>query len=431
MSMMTAATTDDLALQEWQSNHLPEALRLLEKGLAERETADRWNNWASVQFRCGNSRAAELGFRRALELESQFDQAAANLGALLLADGKVDAAAVLLEKALAGNGMDREQRDAAVQMLARCRASLAPQPQPRSQAQPQTQGDVAPDQIYAGYRPEELSLIREHFCLSSKPTEGFITDCLGVKTRGSSLWDQVQFLVGTVIPPPIPNDFHAEAVEWIGLLKSVRSAKGKYVAMELGAGWGPWVVAGAVAARNAGIRNISLLAVEGDPGHFAFLRQHFIDNGLNPDQHVLLQAAVGARPGRARWPRVEPRNSYGTRPLTGVDAQLANTFELKVLSMSDLLRQQNRWDLVHVDVQGSEVEICEAAIALLNERAHWLVVGTHSRLIEGQLISLLMNAGWVLENEKPVIFEVQRSAPSAEALTRVDGTQIWRNPRLD
>lgn len=430
MASTTAATIDDLALQEWQCNRLPEALRLLEKGLAERETADRWNNWASVQFRSGNSRAAELGFRRALELEPQFGQAAANLGALLAADAKVEDAIAMLQKALAGHSMDSDQRDAAVQILARCRASLAPQPQPQPPAQPQTQSEIPVDQIYAGYKPEELSLIREHFCLSPAPTEGFITDRLGVKTRGSSLWDQVQYLVGTVIPPPIPNDFHAEAIEWIGLLKSVRSARGKYVAMELGAGWGPWVVAGAFAARNAGIRNISLLAVEGDPGHFAFLRQHFIDNGWNPDQHILLQAAVGAQPGRARWPRVEPRNSYGTRLLTGVEAQVANTLELQVLSITDLLRQQARWDLVHVDVQGSEVEICKAGIAALNERAHWLVIGTHSRLIEGLLISLLMSAGWVLENEKPVIFGFQPNAPSVEALTRVDGTQVWRNPRL-
>lgn len=421
MAPVMAATVDELALQEWQNNRLPEALQLLEKGLSERETADRWNNWASVQFRSGNPRAAELGFRRALELEPQFGQAAANLGAVLAEGGKLEAAIAMLERALVGYGMDDAQRDAAVKMVARCRSSLTPQ----------AKTEVPPDQIYAGYKPEELSLIREHFCLSPAPAEGFILDRLEVKTRGSSLWDQVQYLVGTVIPPPIPNDFHAEAIEWIGLLKSVRSARGKYVAMELGAGWGPWVVSGAVAARNVGIRDISLLAVEGDPGHFVFLRQHFIDNGLDPDHHVLLQAAVGAKPGRARWPRVEPRNSYGTRPIFGVGGHLSQTFEVQVLSITDLLCQQTRWNLVHVDVQGGEVAICKAGLGALNERAHWLVIGTHSRLIEGLLISLLMGAGWILENEKPAIFEFQRNAPTPEALTRVDGTQVWRNPRLD
>ena len=296
---------------------------------------------------------------------------------------------------------------------------------------PEPKAEVPPDQIYAGYKPEELEIIKKHFRVTPSPTAGFITDSLGVKTRGTSLWDQVQFLVGTVIPPPIPNDFHAEAIEWIGLLKSVDSNRGKFVAMELGAGWGPWVVAGAVAARNAGIRDISLLAVEGDPGHFAFLRQHFLDNGLHPDQHLLFQAAVGVQPGRARWPRVDPRNSYGTRPITGVAAALSETLDVEVLGIANLLATQKRWDLVHVDVQGGEVPICEAGLALLNELAHWLIIGTHSRLIDGQLVSLFARAGWVLENEKPAIFTFQPGATSLEAMTRIDGTQVWRNPRLD
>ncbi len=86
---------------------------------------------------------------------------------------------------------------------------------------------------------------------------------------------------------------------------------------------------------------------------------------------------------------------------------------------------------MHVDVQGSEAVICEAALDELKARAHWLIIGTHSRLIEGQLIYMLMKTGWVLENEKPVIFGFQPNAPSMESLTRIDGTQVWRNPRLD
>ncbi len=323
--MIAAApqTKDELALHEWENNRLEEASRLLDVCLAEQETADRWNNWASVQFKTGNARASELGFRRALELEPQYGQAAANLGAILARDGKTEAAIAMLERAFKGNCIDAAQREATRNLLAQCQSTLACTRKP----EPSAEIAVPPDQIYSGYKPEELSIIREHFCLSPVPQPGFVVDRLGVKTRASSLWDQVQHLAGTVIPPPIPNDFHAEAIEWIGLLKCVRSARGRFVAMELGAGWGPWVVAGATAARNAGIRDTSLLAVEGDPGHFEFIKQHLLDNGLNPGEHLLLQAAVGAKAGRARWPRVEPRNSYGTRPIAGNAANLSGTLE--------------------------------------------------------------------------------------------------------
>jgi len=126
MIATAAPTKDELALTAWESNRLTEALRLLEECLAEKETADRWNNWASVQFKSGNAKAGELGFRKALELEPEFGQAAANLGAILARDGKNEAAIAMLEKALQGNSIDNSQREAAKQMLAQCRAALAP-----------------------------------------------------------------------------------------------------------------------------------------------------------------------------------------------------------------------------------------------------------------------------------------------------------------
>ncbi len=127
MSVQTPVQTkDDLAQQEWQNGRLPQALRLIEECLAEGETADRWNNWASLQFRNGNVRAGELGFRRALELEPQFGQAAANLGAILSRDGRTEAAIAMFERALRGNSIDNAQREAAKQMLAQCRRAFAP-----------------------------------------------------------------------------------------------------------------------------------------------------------------------------------------------------------------------------------------------------------------------------------------------------------------
>src|SRR5271170_7923726 len=113
MIATAAHTKDDLALHEWENNRLPEALRLLEECLSEKETADRWNNWASVQFKSGNSRAGELGFRRALELDPTYGQAAANLGAFVARDGKTETAIAMLERALRGTGMDTSQLDAA------------------------------------------------------------------------------------------------------------------------------------------------------------------------------------------------------------------------------------------------------------------------------------------------------------------------------
>src|SRR5215469_2372899 len=86
----------------------------------------------------------------------------------------------------------------------------------------------APLEYYPGYDPGDLQVI-EHFRRHHLvPEPGFIVDFLGVRTRVASLWSEPQQLAGTVVPPPIPADFHAEAVEWIGLLKAVMEARDRF-----------------------------------------------------------------------------------------------------------------------------------------------------------------------------------------------------------
>jgi FkbM family methyltransferase len=211
--------------------------------------------------------------------------------------------------------------------------------------------------------------------------------------------------------------------------------------MELGAGLGPWIVAGGNAARLKGITDIRLCAVEADAQHFQLLKQHLIDNGFAPDDHRLIQAAVGAEPGTALWPALEDsRDDWGSRPIpnnalaesaTDYLGRTLSTVPVEIVSMGDLIEAQPRWNMVHIDVQGHEVEICSSCIEKLNDRVQWLIVGTHSRKLDGNMLELMYSAGWLLENEKPTKFNFSREAPSLEAMTTYDGIQVWSNPRLD
>ena len=49
--------------------------------------------------------------------------------------------------------------------------------------------------------------------------------------------------------------------------------------MELGAGWGPWPVVGAVAGSLRGIEAVRLLGVEADPGRVELMVQHLRTTG--------------------------------------------------------------------------------------------------------------------------------------------------------
>jgi FkbM family methyltransferase len=295
-------------------------------------------------------------------------------------------------------------------------------------------------QLYRGYADADLALFDRfsgNKALSGTP--GFITDFLGVRTRPSFVRG-VEHLDGKVLGIPVPDDgWHSEAIEWIGLLKSAGSANGSFTAMELGAGWAPWSVAAAAAARLVGLTETRLCAVEADPGHFGFILDHFRDNGLMPEDHRLICAAVGAVAGKGRFPKLpDPSADFGSRPQTTAEPcqtdhigrQLAEWIEVDIVSISELLRGQPMWDLVHMDVQGWEVELCAAAGPLLDERVKWLVIGTHDSKLHGDLLSLMFQRGWVLENEKPPRFAWTNGASTLLAMTTHDGTQVWRNPRL-
>jgi FkbM family methyltransferase len=292
-------------------------------------------------------------------------------------------------------------------------------------------------QLFAGYTDADTAILREFVNPDAKPEPGFLVDFLGSRIRSSSLWKHARALDGQLIGLPIPADFHAEAVEWIGLLKAVRGAADRYVAMELGAGFGPWIIAGAVAARLRGIKDIRLCAVEGDPHHFQFLRQHFLDNGFDPDQHTLLEAAVGINAGEAYWPVSDASlasEQWGSRPLeTNRDyrgLQFQNRQRIEVVALRDVIIREPSWDLVHIDVQGDEVEICRSCIDELTSRVRRLIAATHSRKLDGDLMELMFRAGWFLEHEKPTKFAFMPNHPALEAMTTNDGTQVWRNPRF-
>src|SRR5213083_2584051 len=91
--------------------------------------------------------------------------------------------------------------------------------------------------LYLGYTVDDLKVFEHFKDPNARAEPGFITDVMGSRTRISSLWEAVRHLDGKLIGHPVPGTYFAEAVEWIGLLKSVLSASSCYTAMELGAGY--------------------------------------------------------------------------------------------------------------------------------------------------------------------------------------------------
>ncbi len=292
-------------------------------------------------------------------------------------------------------------------------------------------------QVFRGYSEVDLAIFRAFPLVTRAPEPGFIVDFLGNRTR-TAVSTAFAALDGQVMGYPVPGDYFADACEWLGLLKAVLGATNRLRIAELGAGWGPWIVAAHAAAQQRGITDIRLYALEGNAAHMRFMRQHCQDNAIDPDAHVLLTAAIGPESGTTRWPLVDAAEAaahYGLRPVAadGQDyhGRLFDAFvDVPMVGITDLLAREETWDVLHIDVQGLESTLCEVAAEALSQQVAWLIIGTHSRRIDGDLMALFHAQGWVLEHDRPTSIRWNADAVTLESMATTDGTQVWRNPRL-
>jgi hypothetical protein len=80
--------------------------------------------------------------------------------------------------------------------------------------------------------------------------------------------------------------------------------------------------------------------------------------------------------------------------------------ELQMISLSDVIGSNNHLDLLHIDIKGGEANLIRDTIPVLNEKVAYLLIGTHSREIEGQIFAELLQAGWLLEIERPAYLQL-------------------------
>jgi len=256
---------------------------------------------------------------------------------------------------------------------------------------------------------------------------GFFTDRFGVRTRTRYLPPLYEAYSGKVGSPDGKLDMPVhEPEELNALLRSVAEAKKQFTALELGAGWGPWIVLGAFLARRRGL-HAALMGVEGSSDHVDFMRTHMADNGFDPASHQIVHAVVGSRDVVAYFPKLpDPSGDWGAQ--ANYDAERPDENEMEevaCLSLHTLLGRMPVVDFLHCDVQGAEAEVIEAAIESVNQRVRRTCIGTHSRGIEAKLLDLMTAQGWVLEHEKACRF----NQDGTKLVLTADGVQVWRNPR--
>lgn len=287
------------------------------------------------------------------------------------------------------------------------------------------------DRMYDGLAYDDEELMRRYL-LVSEPEQGFVKNFIGTRMRTRYVHG-LEVMSGHCYNdiPSVVGDYHAEAIEYVGLLRALEAGSGPFVAVELGAGWGSWSISAGHMARRLGRTSIRLYAVEGASQKMPNVLQHFTDNGFPPEEHVIVNAAVGPIDGYALFTFLDPIKEYGAEATFvegGERPEEREGYEIvRSITLKTLLADEPLVDLIHFDVQGAEREVAVQSIDVLNEKVRYVIIGTHSRSIEGALVDLFLANGWKLVNEQPA--RICPSPAGAEAI-RVDGTQVWRNPRI-
>ncbi len=308
------------------------------------------------------------------------------------------------------------ERNALLDRLAASRAAAAPSPFVH---------------YNASFDPQ--AVMRRHAAPDLQPRPGYLTNYLGVLIDPKYLPNVLAGRGGTVEAIPIPANWHADIAEWGAALRAVDLARGSFVVIELGCGWGCWMNNTGVAARRAGL-DVHLIGVEGDAGHLAFAREATAANGFAPRQVTLHHGVAAATAGTALFPRqAQAGMAWGLEPVFGASAaaqaQAARSGSHDALTMITLAELTAAWpriDLLHVDIQGGEADLIAGSLPVLREKVAYLLIGTHTRQIEGALFGTLLAAGWQLEIERPALLAVGPEGP----VVTVDGVQGWRNPAL-
>ena len=278
----------------------------------------------------------------------------------------------------------------------------------------------------------------------------------GVRTRVAMLPFMPAELAGrTNDTLPIPTDgYRSEDTEYVSLAQALATADTTFRIVEIGAGWAPWSVAGIVQARRRGLRARGI-AVEADTERSDWAMQHASDNDVRAELITGSLEEISAAV-RAPWGDVELRvvraagwhttstlsfpdldagdmgGAVWTLPGTDVDyrgAHLAH-HDVPAVSIADLLADDHRTDLLHVDVQGVEFDLVEPASDVIQSNVRLMAIGTTDRLTEGRLQQHFLSRGWGLAIDEPCSTVFTMTHPTLAGFTVQDGLQLWENPFL-
>ncbi len=317
-----------------------------------------------------------------------------------------------------------------------------------------------------------LAILDEIIPWSGTIPAGFTVDFLGTLTSKEFLvWGyHPAYVDGGQLSLQRPRledgengEFWFEVVDWV---LSVKEAREKFVMITLGALFGYQLVGCSRALRLLNPLPSKLVAVEPIPENVQWTKRHMRDNGIDPDDHWVIQAVVSDCNDPVFFPVGSPglgaqnciasneataRQQYVDELIGGGNAEAAlsnlimnnttglqkdiikgagSSGEIKLVSavtLADILGPLDRVDLLEADIQQSEIIVFPPFRHLLKKKVHRIHLGTHGQDVHHSLHRMFVDDGWdVVFSYEP---ESRHETELGSFITN-DGILSVRNPAV-
>lgn len=279
---------------------------------------------------------------------------------------------------------------------------------------------------------DAIDTLQRYADTTQQPEEGFVRNFLGVKVPPAVFPPILDPMSGLVEPIPDPGNWHADIAEWAAALRAVDGSGDMFRVIELGCGWGCWITNTGHAARKTG-RSVDMIGIEGDSNHLKNAVLTLEANGFTDDTYTLFHGIAAGKPGQAIFPNPEAGSAaWGGEAIFSPDRKTLKRAQsddsVQVLDCYTLgqLSKDNTVDLLHIDIQGAETEYVKGNIDDMDRLVRRVLIGTHGRVIEGQLQEFFLAHGWRMEMDRPTIAPLRDGVP----VLGIDGVQLWANPKL-
>jgi FkbM family methyltransferase len=277
-------------------------------------------------------------------------------------------------------------------------------------------------------------IILRHAVDDLDPNEQLVTNFIGVLMEPSLFPPLLNSLVGQVERPPIPANWHADVAEWAAVFRAIELAGEDFSILELGCAWGCWMCNAGKAAKRTG-RTIKLMGIEAVEEFVATAERHLKLNSFLESEFTVHLGIAAPTAGSVLFPKKNLESvNFGLAPVFNrTESEVAEILEagthdlVKMIPISTILADTERLDLLHIDIQGGELELLEQSISVISEKTAYVFVGTHSREIEGKIFELMLHHGFILEVERPAILSLESGR---HPTIKYDGAQGWRNSRF-